>query len=67
MSSDTGMPCLDIVAGPGGAMYGTDLKNGNVIRVMHPKNGEGAMDVFPLEGYRRSALLFVRKRVLIER
>ena len=50
MSSDTGMPCLDIVAGPGGAMYGADLKNGNVIRVMHPKNGEGAMDVFPWRG-----------------
>ena len=50
-------PCLDIVDGPGGALYGTDLQTGNEIWVRKPVGATGAFDVYPWRG--RSSMRFI--------
>lgn len=44
---DFEFPCLSAAAGPGGAIFGADYSNDDVIRVRYPVGATGAFDVFP--------------------
>lgn len=50
INTDFSAPCLDVVGGPGGALYMVDQANDNVLKVRYPVGGVGAWDVFPCRG-----------------
>ena len=50
VDKDNDYSCLDVVAGPGGALYGTDMRASDKIWVRKPVGTLGAHDVMPYRG-----------------